>query len=80
MMVRLILSIDRARGEEFAKKTIELLKSLKNNETYSKYVVGVDYSGNPYKNTFKNYIKYFEEAKIINGVKTAIHVAELPGE
>lgn len=39
----------------------------------------MDYSGNPYKNTFKLFQPVFEEARKL-GFKITIHTAELPGE
>lgn len=79
MIIRLILSIDRSRSLEQAQTTLELMEAFKKNPLYSKYILGIDYSGNPYKNSFRDFSKIFLEAKK-KGFKTVIHVAEIPGE
>ncbi|CAH8451413.1 unnamed protein product, partial [Dicrocoelium dendriticum] len=43
--VRLLLSIDRARGVEAARSTVELL--LQYGQRFPKHIVGIDVSGNP---------------------------------
>lgn len=75
MIVRLILGIDRALSVENAWNVLELAKGYQTN----KYVIGIDYSGNPYKNTFKMFQPVFEEARK-QGLKITVHTAELPGE
>lgn len=59
MVVRFILSIDRLKDVKEAENRLELFKILKNNPKYSKYMVGMDYCGNPFKNTFNNYLHVF---------------------
>lgn len=39
----------------------------------------MDYSGNPLKNTFKDFLPLFERARL-EGFKTTVHVAEMPGD
>lgn len=75
MVVRLIIGVDRALSVQNAENVLEILKGYKNN----KYVIGIDYSGNPYKNSFKIFQHVFEEARKL-GFKVTIHTAELPGE
>lgn len=75
MQARLILSIDRSRTIEDAQKTIDILLSKRN----EKLLVGLDYSGNPFKNTFTDFEYLFSKARK-EGIKTTIHVAELPGD
>lgn len=79
MIIRLLFSIDRSRSVEQAEKTLELLEEFKANPLYSDYILGLDYSGNPYKNSFRDFEKIFSNARA-KGFKIAIHVAETPGE
>lgn len=79
IIVRMFFSIDRSRSVEQAEKTLELLEEFKANPIYSDYILGLDYSGNPYKNSFRDFEKIFSSARS-KGFKIAIHVAETPGE
>lgn len=70
MITRLILSVDRTKGYEDALDTVQLCK-----EMYGKYIVGIDFSGNPLVSSFQNYdgiFKYIKE----NGLKCTVHIAE----
>lgn len=42
-------------------------------------MIGLDYSGNPFKNTFLDFVEIFEKARSLN-FQTAIHIAETEGE
>ena len=75
MRARLILSIDRSKSMELAERTLKMLENYKGNGV----VVGLDYSGNPWKNTFTDFQHIFEAARAM-GYKTTIHIAELEGE
>lgn len=52
MPVRLLLSIDRSRTRQEAEATTEIL--LRKSAT-NRILVGLDYSGNPIKNTFTDF-------------------------
>ena len=73
--VRLLLSISRAENVEKARETLEVAKKY----FQTGYVIGIDYSGNPYKNTFNDYLQILAEAREF-GLKIAVHCAELPDE
>jgi len=79
MIIRILFSVDRSRSIEQAKKTVELLKKYKSHPLYSSYILGFDYSGNPYQNSFRDFKEIFENARN-NGFKTMIHIAETEGE
>ena len=63
MIVRLIVSINRSESIEKATNTLNVTKKLLNNPKYKKYIVGLDYSGNPYKNIFNDFLHLFQDAK-----------------
>lgn len=75
LTTKLLISINRAEDLEKAKQTIEVAKEYLS----TGYVIGIDYSGNPSKNTFTDFQEIFEDARR-NGLKTALHCAELPDE
>ena len=75
MKIRLILSSSRAEDDIKAKNTVKLAKKYKD----SGYIVGFDYSGNPYQKTFTYFQPVFQEARDA-GLKTVVHCAELPDE
>ena len=75
LKAKLLLSINRSEDLNKAKETLEVAKKF----FATGYVVGIDYSGNPFKNTFTDFENIFQEAKDF-GLKTAIHCAELPDE
>ncbi|EAR85237.2 adenosine/AMP deaminase (macronuclear) [Tetrahymena thermophila SB210] len=75
MQARLLVSIDRGRPLEDAQSTLNHILKLKNNNI----IVGLDFSGNPSKSTFKEYEQLLEQARK-EGFKITIHVAELEGE
>jgi hypothetical protein len=52
IIVRFIVSIDRAKSVETARESFECFLKFKNNPTYTKYLVGFDLCGNSYKNDF----------------------------
>ena len=79
MIIRILLSVDRSRSIEQAKKTVELLKKYKSHPLYSSYILGLDFSGNPLKNFFIDFKDVFENARK-KGFKTMIHIAEIDGE
>ncbi len=79
MIIRLWFSVDRSKPVEQAQKTLELLEFFQRNPLYSQYILGLDYSGNPYLNSFRDFSSIFEEARL-KGFKTAIHIAETEGE
>lgn len=70
MVTRLILSVDRTKGLEDAIETVELCREMKN-----KYIVGIDFSGNPLVSSFQDYDQVFKLIKDY-GLKTTVHIAE----
>ena len=72
MTTRLILSVDRAKPLEDGLETIELCNMFKN----SKYMVGIDFSGNPKVSTLRNFKPHFDLIKKY-GLKVTVHLAEI---
>jgi adenosine deaminase len=70
---RLILSIDRTQTIEQAMETLKLA------ENNRKYIVGLDFSGDPNIKSFARFRSVFDHAKQIN-LSTTIHIGELPDE
>lgn len=79
MPVRLLLSIDRSRSLEEAATTTEILLRKKRDSALNRILVGLDYSGNPIKNTFTDFQHFFKKVREA-GLKTTVHIAEVPGE
>ncbi|RNA41130.1 adenosine deaminase [Brachionus plicatilis] len=71
MRVRLLLSVDRAKGVQDGLENVLLA-----NELESKYIVGIDFSGNPHVNSFQDFEQIFNICKE-NGLKTTVHIAEI---
>lgn len=74
ILVKLIVSINRADGVEAAKEN--LATALKLKEKHPDIIKGLDLSGDPLKFTFKDFQPIFEDARA-NGLKTAIHCGEV---
>lgn len=55
LIPRLLLSVDRARSVAEAMEVAELAVELKATEEWRRYVVGVDFSGNPSKGSFQEF-------------------------
>jgi adenosine deaminase len=75
MKIRLLVSMSRGEPLENAKETLALAKRYQR----SGYILGIDYSGNPFQKSFNMFKPYFEEARKI-GLKTVVHCAELPDQ
>ncbi|CAF1053690.1 unnamed protein product [Brachionus calyciflorus] len=71
MKVRLILSVDRAKGLQDGLENVELAKKFK-----SKHVIGIDFSGNPHVDSFQNYESLFQLCDSYE-LKTTVHIAEI---
>ena len=80
MMVRLLLSIDRTGSLEAALQTVMLAARLRGDEgsAGAKYVVGVDFSGNPTKGCFSDFLPAFRLARDQCGLRVAVHAGEVP--
>mmetsp|Transcript_11295 Transcript_11295/g.36108 ORF Transcript_11295/g.36108 Transcript_11295/m.36108 type:complete len:383 (+) Transcript_11295:86-1234(+) len=78
MTTRLLLSIDRTGGLDKAMETVELAARLRAEPPSGadKYIVGLDFSGNPTRGTFADYVPAFEAAREA-GLKVAAHAAEV---
>lgn len=55
LIPRLLLSVDRGRSVEEAMEVARLAVRLKEDDEWKKYVVGVDFSGNPTKGAFEDF-------------------------
>ena len=73
LVPRLILSVDRTGSREAALATARLAVACAKR---GRYVVGVDFSGNPTRGSFADVLPAFEEARR-EGLGTAVHVAEV---
>ena len=73
-IVRLIVSINRERGIEEAKSTWEAVKTII--ATNNKFIVGIDFCGNPEKGSFKPFVSLFQEIRNA-GMKITLHIAEV---
>jgi len=78
LSVRLLLSVDRTGGAERAMATVRLAARLRDDASSggAKYIVGVDFSGNPTRGKFADYVEVFEEARRC-GLRIAVHVGEV---
>ena len=57
IIVRLLLSINRAQGVASAENTVALAHELRTQEGgLGKYIVGIDFSGNPYSGDFRHFV------------------------
>ena len=70
MIVRILLSIDRSKSIDDALETIELFNKLQ-----SKFIVGIDFSGNPYAKSFKDFQQIFDFIRQ-RGMMLTVHIAE----
>lgn len=55
LIPRLLLSVDRGKSVQEAIEVAELAVRLRGEEEWRKYVVGVDFSGNPTKGSFEEF-------------------------
>ncbi|KAK7079425.1 hypothetical protein SK128_003733, partial [Halocaridina rubra] len=77
--IRLLLSVDRARGVDDAWDTLRVTKQYMSQEKYKNLICGLDISGNPNVGDLCDYIPVLEEARK-EGLKLAVHVAEVLNE
>jgi len=74
--VRLIISINRSAPMESNIEAYELAKTLIVDKK-SKYIVGLEFSGDPRTNSFGDYIEsIFQPARDL-GIKISVHTAEI---
>ena len=86
MTVRLLLSIDRTGGLDKAIETVMLAARLKA-EAFGddgsaaagagRYIVGVDFSGNPTRGSFADFLPAFRLARDQCGLRIAVHAGEV---
>ncbi|KAB7503554.1 Adenosine deaminase-like protein [Armadillidium nasatum] len=76
IIVRILISIDRSRGVEDAWDTLKIVKELRNNVVYKKYIRGIDVSGNPSKESLLEYLPILREVREME-LKLAVHLLEL---
>ncbi|KAI9328876.1 adenosine deaminase-like protein [Obelidium mucronatum] len=76
MKVRLLLSVDRRHGPETAELIVDLAVSYKQQERYTKYIVGIDVCGDPNVGGIKHLIPALTRAKR-EGLNLVIHFAEV---
>lgn len=74
LSVRLLFSIDRAKSVEDAEDTLRLIRVLRSE--YS-VVIGIDFSGNPTKGQFSDFLGVLQRARD-DGLKITLHAAEVP--
>ncbi|CBJ34009.1 conserved unknown protein [Ectocarpus siliculosus] len=76
---RLLLSVDRTKSVEEAMEVAKLAVELRGEEEWRPYVLGMDFSGNPTKGSFKEFRLAFESARS-NGLKVTVHCGEVPND
>lgn len=78
LTARLLLSVDRSGSAERAMATVELAARLRSEAggDGAKYIVGIDFSGNPTRGEFCEFAAAFVAAREA-GLRIAAHVAEL---
>lgn len=55
LIPRLLLSVDRGRGVDEAMEVAELALCLREDDEYGRYLVGMDFGGNPRKGLFRDF-------------------------
>lgn len=76
MRTAYVVSINRQLPVEQAKDSIDLLIKLREeDETFRKYLVGLELSGDPRLGHFNDFIDEFERARQ-NGIKISLHCSE----
>jgi adenosine deaminase len=68
---RLLLSIDRSASLEQAMDTVEIAHKYAD-----RGVIGIDFSGNPHRNSFETFLPAFVKARSY-GLKVTVHTAEI---
>ena len=76
LVPRLILSVDRSGGAEAALSTVALAIRLRAEGGVGRYVVGIDFSGNPTVSGFAQFAAAFTAARCA-GLHTVVHAAEI---
>lgn len=78
MVVRVLLSINRTGSLAEAEATVAMAARLRQELSGSggSYIVGIDFSGNPTKASFADFLSIFEAARAA-GLRTAVHVGEV---
>lgn len=74
MGCRFILSLNRAYPQEHF---FDVIKQVKRDPKWSKYITGLDYSGDPFMRDVYDFRKCFDLAREA-GLKLTIHTSELP--
>ena len=81
MIPRLLISIDRSKSPSHAEKSLHLAGKLaaESQKLYNgtNYIVGIDFSGNPYKRNFEEFRSIFIQARNHYGFKISVHTAEI---
>ncbi|KAJ5073563.1 adenosine deaminase-like protein [Anaeramoeba ignava] len=71
IVVKLILSINRAYSKEIANETIEIISQINQKDV----IIGIDFAGNPFKNKFIDFVPVLKKAKDL-GLFITLHFAE----
>eukprot|EP00752_Nemacystus_decipiens_P001234 g1233.t1 len=79
LIPRLLVSVDRSKSTKEAMVVAELAVELRANEEWKPFVLGVDFSGNPTKGSFKDFRPAFELARR-GGLKVTVHCGEVPSD
>lgn len=78
ILVKYLPSIDRAKSVESNQETLDCILRYLNSDEYTDCIVGLDFSGDPSKGEFPDFIPMLKEARA-NGLKLSIHCAEIEG-
>ncbi|CAN0220832.1 unnamed protein product [Discosporangium mesarthrocarpum] len=79
LIPRLLLSASRAEGLKEAEEMTALALDMARHAEWGKYVLGVDFSGNPRKGSFTGLRPAFDAARR-GGLKVSLHCGEVTGE
>jgi len=77
IIVRLLVSIDRRKGVDDARDSLDLAQEFR--REYGDIIVGLDVSGDPVVGNILDYVEVLEEARR-RGLKVSVHLAEVPNE
>lgn len=76
MLVRVILSVDRAKSVEDGRETIEMCHRLRQSDTNSR-IVGIDFSGDPKMGSLKSKFRPLLDLCRVYRIPTTIHIGEM---
>lgn len=77
MLVRLILSVDRAKSVEDGRETIEMCEKMRRESGESGRIVGVDFSGDPKSGSLHHKFRPLLDLVRRHAIPVTIHIGEI---